>query len=57
MPAQPLAPLFLALALFFGPFGVYAYALERYGRPLPAFAAGSGILFLLIALVLLVTRV
>jgi hypothetical protein len=56
MSPSPVASLLLLLALFAGPFGVYAYALERLDRPLPAFAAGSALLFALAALVLLAAR-
>ena len=44
----------LLLTLFLAPFGVYAYALGRSGRPLTAFAAGSALLLGLIALALTV---
>lgn len=42
------------LALFLVPFGVYAYALGRLERPLPAFLASSALLVALMALALAV---
>ena len=40
----------LLLALYAGPVGLYAYALHRLERPVPAFLAGSALLLALMAL-------
>jgi hypothetical protein len=47
----------LLLALFLGPFGVYAYALARLERPLPAFLAGTALLLALVAAALLSAQI
>src|SRR5919198_1777518 len=47
MPPSLLVSLALLLGLFLGPLGVYAYALDRLGRQLPALAAGSASLLAL----------
>jgi len=56
MPLSLVASLALLLALFLGPLGVYAYALDRLNRQLPALAAGSALLLGLMWLALAMAR-
>jgi hypothetical protein len=56
MPPSLLVSLALLLGLFLGPLGVYAYALDRLGRQLPALAAGSASLLALMWLALALAR-
>lgn len=56
MSLSVLVSLALLLALFLGPLGVYAYALDRLDRQLPALAAGSALLLGLMWLALAIAR-
>src|SRR5436190_7188868 len=56
MPPSLLVSLALLLGLFLAPLGVYAYALDRLGRQLPALAAGSASLLALMWLALALAR-